>query len=62
MNCYGAGDSFAAGLTYGLATMGETEPAVALAASWGAAAVTGRGACDGQLTLSPGRARARPRR
>jgi ribokinase len=62
VNSYGAGDSFAAGLTYGLATIGEVKPAVALAASCGAAAVTGRGACDGQLTLSPGRAPTRPPR
>lgn len=62
VNCYGAGDSFAAGLTYGLATTGEVESALEFAASCGAAAVTGRGACDGQLTLSPGRAPGLPRR
>ena len=51
-DAYGAGDSFAAGLTYGLgAGMAITE-AVQLAARCGAACMTGRGAYEGQLELS----------
>jgi ribokinase len=41
---YGAGDSFAAGLTYGLAEGLPGEDAIALAARTGAAALTRRGA------------------
>jgi ribokinase len=41
---YGAGDSFAAGLTYGLAEGLPVEDAIALAARTGAAALTRRGA------------------
>ena len=41
---YGAGDSFAAGLTYGLADGLSVEEAIALAARTGAAALTRRGA------------------
>jgi ribokinase len=41
---YGAGDSFAAGLTYGLAEGLAVEDAIALAARTGAAALTRRGA------------------
>ncbi|MGH3010705.1 MAG: PfkB family carbohydrate kinase [Gaiellaceae bacterium] len=41
---YGAGDSFAAGLTYALGRGDEAEPAVAFAAEWAAAALTRRGA------------------
>jgi ribokinase len=52
VDAYGAGDSFAAGLTFGLASGMPTDKAVALAARCGAAALTGRGAFDGQLTLS----------
>jgi ribokinase len=48
---YGAGDSFAAGLTYGLAARMSPADAVALAARCGAAALTGRGAFAGQLRL-----------
>lgn len=40
---YGAGDCFAAGLTYGLASGAEPMEAVALAARCGAAVITGRG-------------------
>ena len=48
---YGAGDSFAAGLTYGLAEgMGAPE-AVAFAARCGAACLTGRGPYEGQLGI-----------
>lgn len=48
---YGAGDSFAAGLAYGLGAGMEPGEAVALAARCGAAAVTGRGPYEGQLRL-----------
>lgn len=49
VDTYGAGDSFAAGLTYGLAAAMTSEDSVALAARCGAAALTGRGAFEGQL-------------
>jgi ribokinase len=52
-DAYGAGDSFAAGLTYGLAAGMEIGQAVELAARCGAYCMTGNGAYDGQLTLSP---------
>jgi ribokinase len=48
---YGAGDSFAAGLTYGLGAGWEIGQAVKLAARCGAACITGRGPYEGQLTL-----------
>jgi ribokinase len=51
-DAYGAGDSFAAGLTYGLAARVPFEEALALAARCGAAAITGRGAFSGQLSLT----------
>jgi ribokinase len=51
-DAYGAGDSFAAGLTYGLGARMEIEEAVALAARCGAHALTGRGAYEGQLELA----------
>ena len=51
-DAYGAGDSFAAGLTYGLGAGMPIEEAVALAARCGAACMTGRGAYDGQLELA----------
>ena len=44
VDAYGAGDSFAAGLTYALARGDEVEDAVALAAGWAATALTRRGA------------------
>lgn len=47
---YGAGDSFAAGLTYALGRGDDPAGAVAFAARCGAAAVTGRGPYAGQLT------------
>jgi ribokinase len=47
---YGAGDSFAAGLMFGLASGLEREAALELAARCGAAALTGRGPYEGQLT------------
>ena len=48
---YGAGDSFAAGLTYGLGAGWAIEKAVELAARCGAACLTGRGPYEGQLSL-----------
>jgi ribokinase len=50
-DAYGAGDSFAAGLTYGLGAGWEIHRAVELAARCGAACLTGRGPYEGQLTL-----------
>jgi ribokinase len=52
VNTYGAGDSFAAGLAFALARGDETEKALAFAARCGAAAMTGRGAYEGQLGLT----------
>jgi ribokinase len=49
---YGAGDSFAAGLTYGLGAGWKLERAVELAARCGAACLTGRGPYEAQLELS----------
>ena len=46
---YGAGDAFAAGLTFGLARGDDPRAAVALAARCGAAVLTGRGPYEGQL-------------
>jgi ribokinase len=46
---YGAGDSFAAGLTYALARGDAPALATAFAARCGAAVVTGRGPYEGQL-------------
>jgi ribokinase len=48
---YGAGDSFAAGLTYALGRDDDPRAAVAFASRCGAAAVTGRGPYAGQLTI-----------
>jgi ribokinase len=50
-DAYGCGDSFAAGLTYGLGAGWELEKAVELAARCGAACLTGRGPYEGQLKL-----------
>ena len=50
-DAYGCGDSFAAGLTYGLGAGLEIERAVELAARCGAACLTGRGPYEAQLTL-----------
>jgi ribokinase len=52
VDAYGCGDSFAAGLAYGLAETGSAEGAIAFAARCGAAALTGRGAFQGQLRLA----------
>jgi ribokinase len=49
VDAYGAGDSFAAGLTYGLGDGRACQEALALAARCGAACVTGRGPYAGQL-------------
>jgi ribokinase len=49
VDAYGAGDSFAAGLTYGLADDRSPEEALALGARCGAACMTGRGPYEGQL-------------
>jgi ribokinase len=51
MDTYGAGDSFQAGLTYGLAAGMTIEEALELGARCGAHAVTGRGPTGGQLRL-----------
>jgi ribokinase len=47
---YGCGDSFAAALTYALASGEEPEPAVRLAAQAGALCMTGRGPYERQLS------------
>ena len=49
-DAYGCGDSFAAGVTYGLADGRSIEDAVALGARCGAAVLTGRGPYAAQLT------------
>jgi ribokinase len=49
VDTYGAGDSFHAGLTYGLAAGMTIEEALELAARCGAYAVTGRGPTGGHL-------------
>jgi ribokinase len=48
---YGAGDSFAAGLTYGLGAAMDIEEAVRMGARCGAHCMTGHGAYEGQLEL-----------
>jgi ribokinase len=48
-DAYGAGDSFAAGLTYGLGSGWTPEAAIDLAARCGALALTRRGAYGGAL-------------
>jgi ribokinase len=50
VDAYGAGDCFAAGLTYGLAEDLAPDEALALGARCGAACVTGRGPYEGQLS------------
>jgi ribokinase len=50
VDTYGAGDSFAGGLTFALGAGMETDAALALAARCGAASLTGRGPYEGQLT------------
>jgi ribokinase len=46
---YGAGDSFAAGLTFALAEGRDADAAISFAAECGAACLTGRGPYEGQL-------------
>jgi ribokinase len=50
VDAYGCGDSFAAGLTYGLAAGMEVGSALALAARCGAVCLTGRGPYGRQLS------------
>ncbi|MGI8595530.1 MAG: PfkB family carbohydrate kinase, partial [Solirubrobacteraceae bacterium] len=50
-DAYGCGDSFAAGLTYGLATVPGVDDALELAARCGAACLTGHGPYERQLEL-----------
>jgi ribokinase len=50
VDAYGAGDCFAAGLTFGLAAGRSPQDALDLGARCGAACVTGRGPYAGQLT------------
>jgi ribokinase len=50
VDTYGAGDCFAAGLTFALAGGDPIEEAVAFGARCGAAVMTGRGPYDAQLT------------
>jgi ribokinase len=50
VDSYGCGDSFAAGLTYGLAAGLDVAPALALAARCGATCLTGRGPYERQLS------------
>ncbi len=52
VDTYGAGDCFAAGLTFALARGDAVEDAVALAARCGAAVMTGRGPYQAQLDAS----------
>jgi ribokinase len=49
VDSYGCGDSFAAGLTVGLARGLDLEEALALGARCGAHCLTGRGALAAQL-------------
>lgn len=52
VDAYGCGDSFAAGLTYGLAAGMALDEALALAARCGACCLTGRGPYAAQLALT----------
>jgi ribokinase len=54
VDAYGAGDSFAAGITAGLAAGMPIADAIALGARCGVASLTGRGPYAGQLDLRPG--------
>jgi ribokinase len=53
VDVYGAGDSFAAGLTAGLAAGMPIADAIQLGARCGVATLTGRGPYAGQLDLRP---------
>jgi len=50
VDAYGAGDAFAAGLTFGLASDFDIDAALALAARCGAAVLTARGPYEAQMT------------
>jgi ribokinase len=50
VDAYGAGDTFAGGLTYALGAGCDTDAALAFAARCGAANLRGRGPYEGQLT------------
>jgi ribokinase len=52
VDAYGAGDSFAAGVTFGLASGLSAEEAVELGARCGAACMTGRGPYEAQFDAS----------
>ena len=52
-DAYGCGDSFAAGLTFGLADGRGVEAALELAARCGAECLAGHGPYERQLTLAP---------
>ena len=52
VDVFGCGDSFAAGLTYGMGESGDIAKAVQVAARCGAACATGRGPYEGQLRLA----------
>lgn len=60
VDAYGCGDSFAAGLTYGLAAGMALSDALQLAARCGAHCLTGRGPYAAQLAESPPRGSAGP--
>jgi ribokinase len=53
VDAYGAGDSFAAGLTFGLAEGRDVADAAALGARCGAACMTGHGPYEGQIGVAP---------
>lgn len=53
VDSYGCGDSFAAGLTYGLGAGLQLHDALDLAARCGATCLTGRGPYERQLTFPP---------
>jgi len=53
VDTYGAGDSFAAGMTYALGAGLEPSEAVAFAARCGAGALTGRGVAPRHVALAP---------
>ena len=61
VDAYGAGDSFAAGLTFGLGEGRPPAEALALAARCGAACLTGRGPYEGQLRAADAPGEIEPR-
>ena len=54
VDAYGAGDAFAAGLTYGLASGMPIDEALELGSRCGAAVLTGRGPYEGQTNALKG--------